>query len=106
MEQEMPNNVYKNGLSMVLKEIGLLILNRNAHNAKPVEFDNSSLLDALLIFQELMMQKMWEFQDSLDMPQKDREIMATKLGTDLRALIRKYTNIDTFKLVQQNENNI
>ena len=38
---------------------------------------------------------MWELQETENIPMNIREDMAVKCGTEIRALIKKYCNIDT-----------
>lgn len=45
-----------------------------------------------------LLDKMWEYQEKINMPQEEREEMATEVGLEFRKLIMKYTNIDTHKI--------
>lgn len=62
-------------------------------------FSNNALLDATLIFQTVLIDKIFDCQDFDNMPMKYRSEMATSAGNELRKLIKTYTNLDTFDLV-------
>lgn len=61
-------------------------------------FTNREFMNALIIFQTALMDKMYDNQDYDKMNIKDREQMANNCGKDLRKLIHTYTNLDTHKL--------
>lgn len=50
------------------------------------------------IFMSVLMDKMFELQSNEEMRQEDREAMAYKAGEDLRAFVKKYTDVDTHEL--------
>jgi hypothetical protein len=49
-----------------------------------------------------MLDKMWKLQEKEKMAMKDRMIMSENFGKRLRELIKTYTDIDTFNLVENN----
>jgi len=55
-------------------------------------------MNALIIFQTALMDKMWDYQDYDKMQLEDRENMAIQCGLDLRKLIHTYTGLDTHKI--------
>lgn len=59
------------------------------------DFSNRDLMNALIIFQRVLMVKMYDCQDDDKMDFNDRLNMAFKCGNDLRELIRVYTGLDT-----------
>lgn len=61
-------------------------------------FTNREFMNAVIIFQTALMDKMYDNQDYDKMDNKDREQMATNCGMDLRKLIHTYTNLDTHKI--------
>ena len=61
-------------------------------------FTNREFMNAVIIFQTALMDKMYDNQDYDKMDNKDREQMATNCGMDLRKLIHTYTNLDTYKI--------
>lgn len=81
----------------ILKEIASGFLDQ--HGIKP-NFSNEAFLDACLIFQTALMDKLFDLQNEDNMLMKQRGEMATKCGEDLRKLIHTYTGLDTFELVK------
>ena len=61
-------------------------------------FTNREFMNAVIIFQTALMDKMFDNQDYDKMDNKDREQMAINCGMDLRKLIHTYTNLDTHKI--------
>ena len=64
-------------------------------------YTNRDFMNALIIFQNALMDKMFDNQNYLDMDLIDREQMAINCGNELRDFILKYTglnpsNIDEF----------
>ena len=55
-------------------------------------------MNSLIIFQELLMHKMYEIQNYDKMDFEDRLKMSEQCGKDLRKLIHTYTNLDTHKI--------
>ena len=49
----------------------------------------------------VLMDKIWELQQSEKIDMKDRENMVQKAGEDVRALIKTYTNIDCHDLYKK-----
>ena len=62
-------------------------------------YSNDAFIDATLIFQSVLIDKIFDCQDFDDMPMKYRSEMVTAAGNELRKLIKTYTNLDTFDLV-------
>lgn len=81
----------------ILKEIALgLIANAEI---KP-NFSNDALLDATLIFQTVLFDKVHDLQTDEKMKLKYGLEMAESLGNELRKLIHTYTGLDTHELVK------
>lgn len=85
---------YKQELEIIANDI----LNQNAEakgNENKPNYTNREFMNALIIFQTALMDKMWDNQEFDKMPFKDRENMAVQCGLDLRKLIHTYTGLDT-----------
>jgi hypothetical protein len=80
----------------ILKEIASKLLERAEH--KP-NFSNDALLDATLIFQTVLFDKVHDLQVDENMKLKYGLEMAESLGNELRKLIKIYTGLDTHDLV-------
>lgn len=61
-------------------------------------WSNRTFMNALIIFQTALMDKMYENQNYDNMNIQDRMDMANQCGNDLRKLIHTYTNLDTHDL--------
>ena len=90
---------YKQELEIIANDI----LNQNA-DAKGDEnkpnYTNREFMNAVIIFQTALMDKMYDNQNDNKMNVDDRLKMAEKCGLDLRKLIHTYTNLDTHKIEQ------
>lgn len=62
-------------------------------------YSDEALLDVLLIFQSVFMDKIFDNQNFDDMPLEQRLEMVESAGKDLRKLIHTYTGLDTHELV-------
>jgi len=80
----------------ILKEIASGLLERS--EIKP-NFSNDSLLDATLIFQTVLFDKVHDLQVDENMKLKYGLEMAESLGNELRKIIKIYTGLDTHDLV-------
>lgn len=88
---------YKQELEIIANDL----LNQNAEakdNENKPNYTNRDFMNALIIFQTALMDKMWDNQDYDKMELKDRENMAIQCGLDLRKLIHTYTGLDTHKI--------
>ena len=90
---------YKQELEIIANDI----LNQNA-DAKGDEnkpnYTNREFMNAVIIFQTALMDKMYDNQNDNKMNVDDRLKMAEKCGLDLQKLIHTYTNLDTHKIEQ------
>ena len=93
------NNQLGAKISPILTEIQHTLLQN--YETKP-NFTKEGLIAGIFIFQSVVMDKMFELQDSEDIPLNIREDMATKCGYEIRDLIKKYCNIDTHQLFNIN----
>ena len=87
---------YKNEL----EEIANDLLTQNAEaigNQNKPNYTNRQFMNALIIFQTALMDKMYDNQDYDKMDIENRFKMAESCGLDLRKLIHTYTGLDTHK---------
>lgn len=85
---------YKKELEIIASDI----LDQNAEaigNENKPNYTNREFMNCLIIFQNALMDKMYDNQDYDDMNMKDRGDMATRCGLDLKQLIHTYTGLDT-----------
>jgi hypothetical protein len=77
------------------------ILEQNADaqgNENKPNYSNRDFINATIIFQTALMDKMYNNQDYDKMGFEDRCNMAESCGLDLRKLIHTYTGLDTHKV--------
>lgn len=77
------------------------ILNQNADaigNENKPNYSNRDFMNCIIIFQNALMDKMYDNQDYDKMSIEDRMKMTNQCGMDLRKLIFTYTNLDTHKV--------
>ena len=87
---------YKNEL----EEIANDLLTQNAEakgNENKPNYTNRQFMNAVIIFQTALMDKMYDNQDYDNMDIEIRFKMADSCGLDLRKLIHTYTGLDTHK---------
>jgi hypothetical protein len=88
---------YKKELEFIASDI----LDQNAeaegNEGKP-NYSNRDFMNALIIFQTALMDKMFDNQDYDKMDLENRSKMATKCGLDLKKLVHTYTGLDTHKI--------
>ena len=90
---------YKQELEIIANDI----LNQNADakgNENKPNYTNREFMNAVIIFQTALMDKMYDNQNYNKMNVDDRLKMAEKCGLDLRKLIHTYTNLDTHNIEQ------
>ena len=68
------------------------------NNGIKLDFSKRDFMNAVIVFNTAIMDKLWENQEFDNMPMEEREKMAFKCGEDLRKLIFTYTNLDTHKI--------
>jgi hypothetical protein len=62
-------------------------------------FSNNALIDATLIFQTVLFDKIYDLQKSEKIELKHSLEMAEACGKELRQLIKTFTGLDTFELI-------
>ena len=88
---------YKNELEAIAND--LLTQNAEAKvNENKPNYSNRDFMNAIIIFQTALMDKMYDMQDYDDMSVYDRIQMAESCGHDLRNIILMYTGLDTHKV--------
>jgi hypothetical protein len=83
---------------LAIELISTDILNQNAEavgNENKPNYSNRDFMNCVIIFQNALMDKMYDNQDYDKMSLEDRMNMSIKCGQDLRKLIFTYTNLDT-----------
>lgn len=92
----------KNPYEPILKEVanGMLETAEFKQN-----FSNNAFIDAVLIFQTLLMDKLFDNQNFDNMPMAERYKMAEACGEQLRRLIHTFTGLETCKLIEDYETN-
>jgi hypothetical protein len=86
---------------LAIELIATDILNQNAEavgNENKPNYSNRDFMNCVIIFQNALMDKMYDNQDYDKMSLEDRINMTFKCGEDLRKLIFTYTNLDTHKV--------
>lgn len=85
---------YKTELEAIAND--LLYQNADAKgNENKPNYSNRDFMNAIIIFQTALMDKMYDVQDYDDMSVEDRIKMAENCGLALRKLIHTYTGLDT-----------
>ena len=86
-----------NPYDKILKELAAGML--ETAEKKP-NFSNDAFIDAVLIFQTLFTDKIFDCMQEDESSLEDQIKMIQSAGTELRKLIHTYTGLDTFKLVE------
>jgi hypothetical protein len=88
---------YKKELEVIAGDL----LNQNASakgNENKPNYSNRDFMNAIIIFQTALMDKMFDNQNYDGMELDDRMKMTQSCGMELRKLIHTYTNLDTHKI--------
>ena len=85
---------YKKELEFIANDILEQNANAKGNENKP-NYSNRDFMNATIIFQTALMDKMFDNQDYDNMSIKDRMNMAESCGNELRKLIHTYTGLDT-----------
>jgi len=85
-------------LSPILFEIESTLIEFEINVAKPPEYTDEGFRASVRIFLSAMLDKMWKLQEDEGLDIDTRADMAEKLGTEIRNIVRVYTNIDTHNL--------
>ena len=85
---------YKKELEFIANDILEQNANAKGNDIKP-NYSNRDFMNATIIFQTALMDKMFDNQDYDNMSIEDRMNMAESCGKELRKLIHTYTGLDT-----------
>jgi hypothetical protein len=85
-------------LSPVLSEIESALMEFEINVAKPPEYTDEGFRASVRIFLSAMLDKMWKLQEDEGIDINTRADMAEKLGSEIRNIVRVYTNIETHDL--------
>jgi hypothetical protein len=88
---------YKKELEVIAGDL----LNQNASakgNENKPNYSNRDFMNAIIIFQTALMDKMFDNQNYDGMELDDRMKMTQSCGMELRKLIHTYTGLDTHKI--------
>ena len=85
---------YKKELEFIANDILEQNANAKGNENKP-NYSNRDFMNATIIFQTALMDKMFDNQDYDNMSIDDRMNMAESCGNELRKLIHTYTGLDT-----------
>ena len=72
-----------------------LIANTILNSEEKPNYTDDEFMNCVLIFQNALMDKMYDNQNYDNMNLEDRSKMASKAGNELRKFIFTYTNLDT-----------
>jgi hypothetical protein len=85
-------------LSPVLSEIESALMEFEINVAKPPQYTDEGFRASVRIFLSAMLDKMWKLQEDEGIDIDTRANMAEKLGSEIRNIVRVYTNIETHDL--------
>ena len=85
-------------ISPILSEIESALIEYELNINRPPEYTDEGFRASVKIFLSVMLDKMWKLQEDEEIDINTRADMAEKLGTEIRNIIRVYTNIDTHDL--------
>ena len=88
---------YKEELEIIANDLLTQNAEAKGDENKP-NYSNRDFMNATIIFQTALMDKMYDNQDYDGMPIDDRMKMAESCGLALRKLIHTYTGLDTRKI--------
>ncbi len=99
----MDKKSFGKNITPVLKELEMALWERESLTNDPIYFPDGALQAATKIFMSVIMDKMWEMQESENMPFDDRVKMGQSTGREIKKVIHTATNIDTFKFYDDGE---
>jgi len=85
-------------LSPILTELEDALWEMEATIAEKPCYTDKGFRGACKIFMSVLLDRMYELQIKENISQEDKELMATKAGEEVRALVKTYTGIDTHTL--------
>lgn len=88
-------------ISPILEEIEAVLWEFETYNGSKPEYTEAGFRAATKIFMSVIMDKMWELQQSENITLQDRANMAQKAGEAVRGFVKTYTDIDTHELYRK-----
>jgi hypothetical protein len=85
-------------LTPILNELEATILEFKGN--KP-NYGDSALRSASQIFIDVVMDKMFDLQESENIPLEERSVMAKKCGLEIRKLLKTYCNVDSYDFYKE-----
>ena len=85
-------------LSPVLEEIEFTLLEYEANIGIQPEFTDEGFRAGIKIFSSVVLDRIWNLQESEELSMDDRIKMAESFGNKIREIVKTYTNIDTRQL--------
>ena len=85
-------------LSPLLEELEDMLWEFEANNGCPPHFTEGGFRASMKIFMAALMERMWINLSLESLPLEKRAEIGEQMGMELRALVMKYTNIDTHTL--------
>ena len=67
-------------------------------NDKKPNFKNRDFLNAIIVFNSVLVDKIYDNQNYIGMSIEERENMVWNCGNELKNIIEKYTGIDTLQV--------
>jgi len=101
-EKQLSAQMHAERLSTVIDSIADAVLEYSVNQVDPPDLTIKTLESSILIFQFALMDHLWKLQAVENMPQKQREEMASAAGTKLRELVKTFTGIDTHSIYPEN----
>lgn len=87
-------------ISPILTEIEDTLWEFEANAGMKPEYTDEGFRAGIKIFMSVMLDKMYSLQTNESLSMEVRGNMAEKLGQDIRAMVKTYTDIDTLKLYE------
>jgi hypothetical protein len=85
-------------LSPILSEIESALIEYELNINRPPQYTDEGFRASIRIFLSAMLDEMWKLQEDEGIDINTRADMAEKLGSEIRNIVRIYTNIDTHSL--------
>ena len=95
--KEMKYNNHSKDLALLANSFLEQAINADLGENKP-NYTNRDFFNVLIIFQNALMDKMFDNQNYIEMSLQDREQMAINCGYELRDFILKYTGLNISKI--------
>lgn len=82
-------------VSEILENLETTLLQHDASVGTKYNYTHEGFRAAIYIFSSVMLDKLWELQETEKLSLEDRLNMAQSLGDAIRKLVKTYTDIDT-----------